>query len=81
MPTPQHHLGNLLNGLIATTADRVALAAAGIAGSAPLWRVKGADISDFFAMLGPVLAGVFVASRIVLTWVQIWKAARAARSE
>jgi hypothetical protein len=79
MPTVQHHLASLSNGLIATTADRVALAAAGIAGSTPLWREKSGEVSDFFALIGPILAGVFVLSRIVLTWIQIWKAACAAK--
>lgn len=76
LPTPQYHLQNLLGGMLSTTSDRVALAVAGVAGSAPLWREHVQAISDAAALVGPILAVFFVASRIVLIWVQIWKEAR-----
>jgi hypothetical protein len=76
MPTPQHHLGNLLQGMIATTGDRVSFVVAGFVGSAPFWRSRMQETADWFVIIGPVLAGVFVISKIVLTWIQIWKTAR-----
>lgn len=76
MPTPQHHLSNLLSGLIQSSSDKIALAAAGVIGSAPLWPASVRDVSNDFVVWGPILAGLLVVSKIVLTWVQIWKAAR-----
>lgn len=74
MPTPQHHLSNLIGGMFQTASDRLAFAAAGVVGSAPLWTAK--DVSSEFVIWGPILAGLLVVSKIILTWVQIWKEAR-----
>lgn len=76
MPTPQHHLSNILGGMFQTASDKVALAAAGVIGSAPLWALNAQDVSGLFVTWGPILAGLLVVSKIVLTWVQIWKAVR-----
>ncbi|WP_330084850.1 hypothetical protein [Methylocystis iwaonis] len=75
MPTPQYHLQNLLGGMLSTTSDRVAFAVAGVAGSAPLWKEQAQEISELAALVGPILAGLFVLSKIILTWIQIWKEA------
>ncbi|BDV33908.1 hypothetical protein [Methylocystis iwaonis] len=80
MPTPQYHLQNLLGGMLSTTSDRVAFAVAGVAGSAPLWKEQAREISELAALVGPILAGLFVISKIILTWVQIWKEARVQRT-
>lgn len=79
MPAPQYHLQNLLGGMLSTTSDRVAFAVAGLAGSAPLWKEQAREISELAALAGPILAGLFVVSKIILTWIQIWKEARAQR--
>jgi hypothetical protein len=76
MPTPACHTQSLVAGMMQTASDKVALIAAGVVGSTPLWYEGAKQISDIAAMLGPGLAAVFVASKIVLTWVQIWRAAR-----
>jgi len=75
MPTPQHHLSNLLSGMFHTAADRAALVAAGIVGTASLWKDKLQDVNEVAVLLGPALAATFVASKIVLTWIQIAKEA------
>jgi hypothetical protein len=79
MPTPEYHLRNMLGEMIHTTSDRVALVAAGVAGTAPLWKDRVRDISDIAAASGPILAALFIVSKIILTWVHIWKEARAPR--
>jgi hypothetical protein len=81
MPTPLCHTQNfasqMLHGLVSNASDRIALyAAAPVVGTAPLWIDRARQISEVGAMLGPGLAALFVISRIVLTWVQIWKTAR-----
>jgi hypothetical protein len=80
MPTPEYHLRNMLGEMIQSTSDRVALVAAGVAGTAPLWKNSVRDISDIAAAIGPILATLFVALKIILTAVQIWKEVRARRS-
>ncbi|ATQ67718.1 MULTISPECIES: hypothetical protein [Methylosinus] len=81
MPTPSCHaqtaLSQIVSGLATTTSDRIALALAPAVGTAPLWIDRARQISELGAILGPGLAALFVASKIVLTWVQIWRAARA----
>ncbi len=76
MPTPEHHLRNMLGEMIQSTSDRMALVAAGVAGTAPLWKDRVRDISDIAAASGPILAVLFVALKIILTAVQIWKTIR-----
>lgn len=76
MPTLQHHLAKMVDNMIATTADRVAMTAAAAVGTAPVWASRVQDVSSGFVVWGPILAGLLVASKIVLTWVQIFKAAR-----
>jgi hypothetical protein len=76
MPTPQHHLSYIFGGMAHNVSDKVALAAAGVVGSAPLWALNAQDVSGGFVTWGPILAGLLVVSKIVLVWVQIWKAAR-----
>jgi hypothetical protein len=77
MPTPTcHSLSNILSGMFHTTSDKVALLAAGVASSAPLFKDHLQHVNEYALMLGPTLAGVFVVSKIVLTWVQISKELR-----
>lgn len=80
MPTPQcHNLSHILSSMFQSTSDKIAWAAAGVAGSAPLWSDHFQHINDAAVRLGPTLAGIFVTSKIILTWVQIVKTWR--RSE
>jgi hypothetical protein len=81
MPTPACHTQSLIAGMLSSASDKAALIAAGVAGSTPLWYESVKQISDAAAILGPTLAAVFVGSKIVLTWVQIWRAARGGKSE
>lgn len=75
MPTPQcHNLTHILPSMFQSTSDKIAWAAAGVAGSAPLWSDHFWHINDAAIRFGPTLAGIFVTSKIILTWVQIWKA-------
>ncbi|WP_156967767.1 hypothetical protein [Methylosinus sp. PW1] len=80
MPTPTCHAQGLLSGLSETASDKVALIAAGVVGSTPLWFDAAKQVSEVGAMLGPGLAAALVISKIVQIWVaimiQIWKAAR-----
>jgi hypothetical protein len=79
MPTPSCHAQNLVSGMLASASDRIAFVAAGVVGSAPLWYDWAKNVSDFGAIVGPGLAAAFVGSKIVLTWVQIWKTAAGER--
>jgi hypothetical protein len=56
-----------------STSDKAAWAAAGVASSAPLLKDHLQSVNEYALILGPVLAGVFVASKILLTWIQISK--------
>jgi hypothetical protein len=73
MPTPEYHLRNMVGEMIQSTSDRVAFVAAGVAGTAPLWKDSVRDISDIAAAIGPILAALVVVLKIILTAVQIWK--------
>lgn len=84
MPTPQcHNLSHILGSMFQSTSDKIAWAAAGVAGSAPLWSDYFQNVNDAAVRLGPTLAAVFVTSKIILTWVQIVKTwwQKEARSE
>jgi hypothetical protein len=76
MPTPEYHLRNMVGEMIQSTSDRVAFVAAGVAGTAPLWKDSVRDISDIAAAIGPILAALVVVLKIILTAVQIWKTIR-----
>lgn len=71
MPTPQHHVSNLLGGMFHTAADRAALLAAGVVGTASLWKDKLQEANEIAVVVGPTLAATYVASKILLTWIQI----------
>lgn len=74
MPTPQcHNLSHILGSMFQSTSDKIAWAAAGVAGSTPLWSDYFQNVNDAAVRLGPALAGIFVTSKIILTWVQILK--------
>jgi len=74
MPTPScHTLSNLLTGMFQSTSDKAAWAAAGVASSAPLLKDHLQSVNEYALMLGPTLAGIFVVSKILLTWIQISK--------
>jgi hypothetical protein len=75
MPTPQHHLSNLLGGMFHTAADRAAFVAAGVVGTASLWKDKLQEVNEIAVLLGPTLAAIFVASKIILAWIEIAKSA------
>lgn len=58
-----------------SAADRAALLAAGVIGTASLWEGKLKEVNEIAVLLGPTLAATFVASKIILTWIQIAKEA------
>jgi hypothetical protein len=76
MPNAQHHLSNFLTGMVQTASDRLSLVAAGGLISAPWWQQSAQDWSSTLVFFGQILAALLVGSKIVLTWVQIWHAAR-----
>jgi hypothetical protein len=78
MSTPQHHL-QALNDLFPTISDKIALAAAGAVGSAPWWVKWLQETHDIPVLLGPWLAGVFVMSKTIQVWIEIWRKARERR--
>ncbi len=74
VPTPTcHSLSSLLAGMFQSTSDKAAWAAAGVASSAPLLKDHLQSVNEYALLLGPILAGIFVASKILLTWIQISK--------
>jgi hypothetical protein len=79
MPTPQYHLQQL-NEIFPTISDKVALAAAGAVGSAPWWLTKLQETHDIPVLLGPWLAGLFVISKVIQVWVEIWRGRRERRN-
>lgn len=77
MPTPTcHSLSNVIGSMFQSTSDKIAWAAAGVAGSAPLLKDHLQNANEYALLLGPTLAGFFVVSKIILTWVQISKELR-----
>jgi hypothetical protein len=74
MPTPNcHHLSSVLASMFQSTSDKIAWAAAGVAGSAPLWSDYFQHVNDAAVRMGPTLAAIFVCSKTILVWVQIFK--------
>lgn len=76
MPTPSCHAQGLLSGMMQSASDRIAFIAAGVVGTTPIWWEAAKQVSEVGATLGPGLAALYVVSKIILTWVQIWRAAR-----
>lgn len=76
MPTAHCHLSGIISSAVAgmfhTTSDRAAFIVAGVAGSAPWW-LHG--VNDIFVLIGPTLAGLFLASKVILGVLQIIKEA------
>lgn len=77
MPTPACHTQSIIANLMQTANDKLTLAAASVVATTPLWWEAARRISEVGAMIGPGLAAVYVMSRIVLTWAQIWRTLRA----
>ena len=75
MPTPQCRslFSAILDGLFQSTSDKIAWVAAAGGAAAPTLSDYLHGINSAAVWLGPPLAAVFVASKIVLTWAQIKK--------
>ena len=83
VPTPTcNSLSHVLSGMFHSTSDKIAWAAAGVAGGSPLLlRDQIQHINEFALFIGPTLAGIFLTFKIVLVgsqivgeWINIWKA-------
>lgn len=66
----------MIGGMFQSPSDKIAWAAATVASGAPLLKDHLQNANEYALLLGPTLAGVFVASKIILTWVQISKELR-----
>ncbi|QGM94726.1 hypothetical protein F7D13_12235 [Methylocystis rosea] len=75
MPTPTcHSLSRMIvDSLFQTTSDKIAWVAAAGGMTAPAIADYLHGINGAAVWLGPPLAAIFIASKILLTWVQIKK--------